>query len=394
MFRSISLAVGGLLWLSATSAPAQEAILGQMYGSGVHSYFSQNFRQAHEDLTSAIDGGSKDPRAYYFRGLAFLRLGRPDEANADFQKGAELEIKDSTKLYNVSRALERIQGTPRVALEKYRVQARMAALEETEKANKQRYGAIGRTPPPEAGTGVPTEPDMNLVEPKEPPAKPGGVVEPEPAKTEPEPKVEPAPKTEPDDGLFGPGAKTEPGMKVEAEPAAKVEPEPAAKVEPDAKVEPGDNMFGPDTKTEPGAKVEAEPGAKVEAEPGVKPADKKPGGVLGAMGRALGKAAGTDDAAKPAPGPGPAVPPIEPPMAPEPGPTPPTEPAKEPAAKTEPGDDTAAKPEPTPPAKTEPEPAPEPTPPAKTEPEPAPEPPATPPPPAKKPAPDPDDIFG
>jgi len=95
-------------------------------------------------LTAAIAAGSRDPRVFYFRGLAYLKFGRTSEAEMDFQKGAELESRDINKYYNVGRALERVQGSDRQLLETYRVQARMAAYEESEKVRKARYEALKR----------------------------------------------------------------------------------------------------------------------------------------------------------------------------------------------------------------------------------------------------------
>jgi tetratricopeptide (TPR) repeat protein len=144
MFRSIVLLVGGLASLSAASLFAQDAVLGQQYGSGVHAYFMGDAEGAYERLTAAVQGGSKDPRVFYFRGLAYLRLGRPQEATMDFRKGAELESKDINRFYNVGKALERVQGSARLELENYRVDARMAALEQAEKLRKARYEAMKR----------------------------------------------------------------------------------------------------------------------------------------------------------------------------------------------------------------------------------------------------------
>ena len=123
---------------------AQDAVLGQKYGLGVHAYFAGDYTKAYEELTAAIEGGSKDPRAFYFRGLTYLKLGRPQDANLDFQKGADLESRDFNKFYNVAKSLERVQGESRLALEKFRVNARMAAIEEAERMRKARYEAIQR----------------------------------------------------------------------------------------------------------------------------------------------------------------------------------------------------------------------------------------------------------
>ena len=144
MSRSIVLLVGGLASLSAASLFAQDAVLGQQYGSGVHAYFMGDAEGAYERLTAAVQGGSKDPRVFYFRGLAYLRLGRPQEAAMDFRKGADLESKDINRFYNVGKALERVQGSERLELENYRVDARMAALEQAEKLRKARYEAVKR----------------------------------------------------------------------------------------------------------------------------------------------------------------------------------------------------------------------------------------------------------
>ena len=144
MFRSIVLLVGGLASLSTASLLAQNAVLGQKYGQGVHDYFAGNSLKAYEQLTAAVEGGSKDPRVYYFRGLAYLKLGRGPEASQDFRKGSELETSDVNKFYNVSKALERVQGSARVNLECYRVDARMAAMERAAKLRKARYEAIER----------------------------------------------------------------------------------------------------------------------------------------------------------------------------------------------------------------------------------------------------------
>jgi tetratricopeptide (TPR) repeat protein len=144
MFRSIVLLVVGLASLSTTLLLAQDASLGQKFGQGVHDYFSGDFVGAYEQLTSAINAGSKDPRVFYFRGLAYLELGRKQEASMDFRKGAQLEATDTNKFYNVSKALERVQGPGRAALESYRVDARMVVMERAEKLRKARYEALQR----------------------------------------------------------------------------------------------------------------------------------------------------------------------------------------------------------------------------------------------------------
>ncbi|MEE8451399.1 MAG: hypothetical protein V3R99_05765, partial [Thermoguttaceae bacterium] len=188
MFRGLFLLAGGLVVLSAGSAHAENAILEQMYGSGVHAYFSQDYVKSHEYLTTAIDGGTKDPRCYFFRGLVYLKLGRSDEAWTDYATGARLESLDSNRFYNVGKALERVQGSARVELEQRRMAARLAALKQSDDIRQQRYEQIeqeqGRVLRLPANTPLP-EPveDAPFAEPAEstPFAEPATQSEPPPA---------------------------------------------------------------------------------------------------------------------------------------------------------------------------------------------------------------------
>jgi len=174
MFRSLTLLAAAVVLLSAVSSPAQDVVLSQLYGSGVHAFFSRDYVKAHELLTSAIDGGTKDPRPYYFRGLTLQKLGREEQAEEDFEQGADLESRDIDRLYNVGRSLERIHGQVRLQLEEYRMKARLAARQRAEKLYQQRYGTepapgIGVPPSPLEGVGdLPT--DVAAEPPVEPPS--------------------------------------------------------------------------------------------------------------------------------------------------------------------------------------------------------------------------------
>ncbi|MGA2254096.1 MAG: hypothetical protein ABSG53_05490, partial [Thermoguttaceae bacterium] len=140
MSRSVFFLVAG--WVLVSSAPlvAQEAVLGQMYGKGVHAFFGQDYLKAHELFTTAIDGHCQDPRCFYFRGLTLLKLGRPQDAELDFQRGAKLESSiDPTRAFNVARSLERVQGSDRNALEQYRLEARMTVLKRMEDERRVKY---------------------------------------------------------------------------------------------------------------------------------------------------------------------------------------------------------------------------------------------------------------
>lgn len=230
----------GLL-VGAATLLAQESVLSQFYGQGVHKYFMRDYARAFEDFNTAIENGSDDPRCYYFRGLTYLQLGREDEARADFAKGAELEMKSVTKFFNVSRALERIQGRQRLMIEEYRAQARLGVMRELEQQRRARYEELRReearvldrsappvgipevsppagapgpvAPPPAAGQGAPVTS-----------APPSPAPAPAPAQAENPFSTEPAPPTP---------APTQPAQPMPSEPAAPPAPPQPAPPQPE-----------------------------------------------------------------------------------------------------------------------------------------------------------------
>jgi hypothetical protein len=110
----------------------------------VHNYYSGNSSAAISDLSAAIDAGSRDPRAYYFRALAEMKMGSLGNAEADMRMGAILESADSTQFYPVARALERVQGPARATLERYRSLARAEAYQRGRDNNLMRYEQLQR----------------------------------------------------------------------------------------------------------------------------------------------------------------------------------------------------------------------------------------------------------
>ena len=144
---SLPLLIGAILvGLSATAAraTAEPAPLSIAYGNGVHAYFGGDFQCSYDALSSVIEAGGTDPRAHYFRGLAAPKLGRIDEAEADFEQGASLEAagRGSVGSRMIGRALERVQGCDRLKLEQYRGRARVAALQRDRAATQRRYSDI------------------------------------------------------------------------------------------------------------------------------------------------------------------------------------------------------------------------------------------------------------
>jgi hypothetical protein len=110
-------------------------------GAGIHAYHAGDFHRAYDDLTNAIEAGAADPRVYYFRGLAALRLGRTSEAQADFTTGADRELATGG-IRRVSLSLERVQGPDRLTLERFRSRARLGALQRERDAFGRRYSTI------------------------------------------------------------------------------------------------------------------------------------------------------------------------------------------------------------------------------------------------------------
>ncbi len=126
MTRNLFLAFALLVTVSS-SAWAQLVASSELYGEGVHKFFARDYQGADQLLTEAIDNGSKDPRAYYFRGLAREMLGGGGEV--DFEEGARLEASGRSGPM-VGYSLVRVQGHIRVKLEKARRTARVLAAQQ------------------------------------------------------------------------------------------------------------------------------------------------------------------------------------------------------------------------------------------------------------------------
>ena len=140
--RVITFALTGLLLISAIprSVTAQDYVLDELYGIGVHAYFGKDYHKALEFLTRAIGEGSTDPRCFYFRGLAQIKLGNGEEGKEDFQTGAQYEASASAA-YAIGRSLERIQGASRLLLESYRRETRIEARQQRIQRDRLRYEA-------------------------------------------------------------------------------------------------------------------------------------------------------------------------------------------------------------------------------------------------------------
>lgn len=217
------------------AAPTIESLpLAATYGDAVHAYFAGDYQRSYDDLSSVIEAGSTDPRAYYFRGLAALKLGRLDESEADFSMGATREA-EGTGTWPVARSLERIQGCDRLKLERYRVRARVALLQENRRRSTLRYLEVEQAAPEVQRTRRPTAEAV----PDE--ANPFEEVRPAEQPADPMPESEPMPETEP---------AAEEMPEPVAEPAEPAMEEPAEELAEPAMEEPAEGLAGEEPSAE------------------------------------------------------------------------------------------------------------------------------------------------
>jgi hypothetical protein len=124
-------------------------------GRGVHAYYAGNMNDSLQYFSMAIDNGIQDPRAYYFRGMVHEVTGRPEQAESDWQMGAQMEANGKANP-SIGRSLSRIQGTSRLKLESIRQKAKLDALAAAMQRSKQRYGELDAAA--SAGSAAPAPP--------------------------------------------------------------------------------------------------------------------------------------------------------------------------------------------------------------------------------------------
>jgi hypothetical protein len=98
-----------------------------LYSDAVQAYFRGCSAEAEALFSSLAGVDPNDPRAFYFRALSLMAQGREDEARSDMEIGAQIEARFPTR-FDIGKTLERVQGRDRLLLERYRSQARQAAL--------------------------------------------------------------------------------------------------------------------------------------------------------------------------------------------------------------------------------------------------------------------------
>ncbi len=153
--RAVGIVLGFLIACLAQSAWCQQPQGGMLYDRGVNAYFAGRSSEAEAALSEAIQWNPQDPRAYYFRALTLLRQGRSDEARGDMLTGAMLEAQ-SPRHFAIGAALERVQGSERLMLERYRRDARRDAV-------VQATATIPTAPVAAPATFVQPEPDAAVL---------------------------------------------------------------------------------------------------------------------------------------------------------------------------------------------------------------------------------------
>lgn len=142
----VALLIGTAMGFAAEGASAQEGALSRLYGNGIHAYFGGDLAGAEKLFTQAINAGSQDPRCHYYRGLIYLNSGRRQAAASEFEKGADLEV-GAARAYDVSLALERVQGRARLALEQHRAAKLATGTSAVQQQRRSRVDAIQRREP-------------------------------------------------------------------------------------------------------------------------------------------------------------------------------------------------------------------------------------------------------
>ncbi|MDO4571712.1 MAG: hypothetical protein Q4D38_15130, partial [Planctomycetia bacterium] len=127
---------------SALGQGVDNLILHRTYGLGIHEYNQHDYEAAFNTFTKCVDGKTQNPCVYYYRGLCLIQLGRPEAAEVDFQKGADLEMSASSNMQTqIGYDLQKVQGGVRLLLEKHRAEAKLNAYQKRQEIVAKRQKA-------------------------------------------------------------------------------------------------------------------------------------------------------------------------------------------------------------------------------------------------------------
>lgn len=112
------------------------------FGKAITAWRNGELQVAKSLLSQLADGGSSDPRVWYFRGVLAEQTG--DSGDADFRKAAAIEARTYATA-DMNRALESIQGALRIKIERIRADARIAARPEQKRSAHREWYRRGLT---------------------------------------------------------------------------------------------------------------------------------------------------------------------------------------------------------------------------------------------------------
>lgn len=115
----------GLGLLAPGFVMAADEVPRDAYATAVSAYFAKDYALADSLLTQLVERGSEDPRVFYYRGLAANATGQAAKAQADYEAGALLEAAGRGRV-DIDRALEKVQGAERLAIQQQRHAAKQA----------------------------------------------------------------------------------------------------------------------------------------------------------------------------------------------------------------------------------------------------------------------------
>ena len=104
----------------ATSDKPDPALAERCFANGLRHYYASSYAEAEAEFLTALKHHDQDARFLYFLGLARLPLGKIEAARDDFQQAAALERQGLPDSRTISMYFERIQGTERQMINKFR----------------------------------------------------------------------------------------------------------------------------------------------------------------------------------------------------------------------------------------------------------------------------------
>ncbi len=127
MFRGVvtwCLLVGMLIGMTPAIGDAQstDRLASKHYSRGVQYFNQGRYGEAQQEFDLATGYAPRDARIYFMRGMSKMRMGASYDAESDFQIGASVEVQYGRG--DVGVALQRLQGSERLMIERYRREAK------------------------------------------------------------------------------------------------------------------------------------------------------------------------------------------------------------------------------------------------------------------------------